>query len=248
MREYIKNVVLHYQSNYKRCLLAISNQEKVPNYSCDHQYVTIVDDHYPTCFFKLRYPPLCLFYQGDLSLLSKRCVGVIGARKNSEYSAKMTRHIVKQLAKTHCIVSGFAQGIDSIAHQASIKTVAFLGCGLNIDYPKSNKPLRQTIKECGCLISEYGDNVLPKRHHFPWRNRLIACASPHLLVMQASYHSGTMHTAKAAMELGHQVYCLPSLYDDLQTQGCHELINDGAMVLTKELVLDIIKESVGGEK
>lgn len=131
------------------------------------------------------------------------------------------------------IVSGMAKGIDAQAHYSSLtgKTVGVLGCGMNVHYPTCNEQLYQQMKKRHCLISEYPPDTPPLKHHFPWRNRIIAALADKVAVPQAKCRSGTMVTVNYAMEMGKDIYCVPYPLWDLEGDGCNELIYNGAIPL-----------------
>lgn len=249
MRQRLIDLVLFHQGNYRKVLKAFRKREWAPPQKTNFKTVVIHDDAYPACFYRLQYPPLVLFYEGNLNLLNLPTLSVVGSRVLDDYSIRVTQDYVKLVSHNFVIVSGCAKGIDTIAHTEAIqnkgKTVAFLGCGLDIAYPRCNVSLIQEIKENHLCISEFPENCPPLKHHFPWRNRLIAASSQSLWVMSAMLKSGTMHTVEMAMELNNQIYGCPHPIDSQLGEGIAKCINDGALYLTKELVLDMIKNSKG---
>ncbi len=197
--------------------------------------VTILDDNYPKCLLELFNPPLVLYYQGDLSLLDMNVSAVIGSRKNLLYSEEVCVKLVESLVKSDVIISGLANGIDSIAHYHTVsnggKTIAVIGSGFNKIYPKDNEALAKLIAKDHLLISEYPPNVNAQKHHFPLRNRLIAALAKKVYVIEAALKSGSLITANIALDLGKKIYCAPGslLYNNYR--GSHKLINDGAFLL-----------------
>lgn len=234
MREKIKDLVFHYRGNYRQVALALQSNLDCPSYICETNYVTYLDESYPQCFKQLKYPPFCLFYEGDLSLLNKSCLSIVGSRNPGSYGLKMTQKIVTLLKQEYVCISGFAVGIDGCVHRYANETIAYLGCGLDIDYPKPHRELRDKIS---CLISEYPPKVMPLKHHFPWRNRLIACSSQALFVMSAELNSGTMHTVNEALTLNKEIYCLPYRLNDVGGQGCLQLIQEGALIINEDVLM-----------
>ena len=211
------------------------------------KYITILDASYPLCLKSIYKPPFVLFYKGDISLLSDNNfkIAVIGSRLNSDYGKDITEKICKELIekKENCvIVSGLAKGIDSIAHQCCLnnngKTIAVLGNGLDIIYPKENKNLYNNIIDKGLLISEYPPGTMPNKENFPIRNRLIAGISNCVAVMEAKTKSGTMNTVSHALEDGKQIFCVPDKCDVFS--GCNKLIKEGAKLI--ENAIDILEE------
>lgn len=197
-------------------------------------YITICDDNYPSKFNKIYKPPFVLYYYGHLELLNEPCLSVVGSRECSDYAKQATLKIIKELNNKLVIVSGLAKGIDAIAHQSVIdvggKTIAILGSGIDYCYPLENKILYEEIKKNHLLISEYPFNSSPKKHHFPYRNRLIGALGDSLFIVEAKESSsGTYHTLRAALELGKDVYCLPSPF--LGDSLTNRLIQEGALLI-----------------
>lgn len=198
-------------------------------------YVTILDDHYPQILKTVFKPPLVLFYKGDLSILhdSKFNLGVVGSRENSERGAAITNEIVEKLDPKVVVISGLAVGVDAIAHQAAIrsrkKTVAVLGCGINLCYTKSNTEIYDEIVRNHLVISEYPELTEPKPDNFPFRNRIIACLSQAILVTEAKKRSGSLITVNFALQLGKDIMCVPTFPGE--NSGCNDLIKDGASLV-----------------
>lgn len=211
----------------------------------DCSYTTILDENYPDCLKSIYKPPFVLFYKGNLSLLTENSkkIAVIGSRLNSDYGKQATETICEGLVKNNCIiVSGFAKGIDSIAHKSCLqnngKTIAVLGNGFNIIYPKENKELYKQIINKGLLLTEYPPFVAPEKNYFLERNRIISGISEAIVVMEAKTKSGTMNTVSYALEDGKQIFCVPDKYNN--DSGCNKLIKEGAKLI--ENVQDILEE------
>lgn len=236
MREYIKDLSFHYEGLNRKMRKALSTKEVIPSYPCSYPYVTIVDKNYPKKLLDLYDPPLILYYQGNFNYFNENCVSIIGSRKPSPYALEETEKLVKQLRSKHCIVSGLAYGIDLCAHKTALafKTIAVLGCGMDYYYPKQHKYYQNIISKEHLLISEFPENVPPRKYHFPIRNRIIAALSDKVVIMSAAERSGTMHTANIALELNRSIYCLPYRVNDISGSACNRLIQDGASLLTKE--------------
>lgn len=210
-------------------------QQKAPyqNLQIADKYTTIVDKDYPACFKTLEYPPWILFYRGDLSLLNTKCIGVIGARNCTQSGLKNTQLVVKQLRERYTIVSGLAKGIDAMAHKTALKyhTIGIIGCGIERVYPYENVNLYRTMEKNHLILSEYPKYTAPKPHHFPWRNRLIAACINNLIVIEAKFKSGTMHTVNECIALSKPVYCLPGAFGNKLSTGCNFLIQSGANII-----------------
>lgn len=234
MREYLINLAIHCKGNYLKMEGLLVRQTAVPHYDCTDKTLTIMDTSYPKWLLDLEHPPLVLFYCGDISLLNQVGVGVIGSRQPSAYALRMTRKLVKKVRGTLVIISGLAYGIDSVAHYEALnyRTVAVLGCGLDVYYPLENRELQDRIGKKHCLISEYPRGTRPQKYHFPVRNRIIAALAQKIYIMAAEIKSGTMTTVDHALILNREVICLPHNLDERAGAGCNLLIRDGASVLT----------------
>lgn len=171
------------------------------------------------------------FYQGNLALLEKASIGIVGARKCSNQALVNTQRIVEVLKDKYCIVSGLAKGIDGQAHHCAKDTIGFIGCGIDQIYPKCNADLYHTMAKEQLIMSEYPMGTAPLAHHFPWRNRLIAASSDALIVIESTYKSGTMLTVNECIELSKPVYCLPTAFENDRYPGCNALIESGANIL-----------------
>ena len=209
--------------------------------------ITVFDKEYPEVLKSVYCPPLVLFYQGDISLLSDENLklSVVGSREYGEYAKESTEKIISELPMNVTIVSGLAIGIDTIAHTAAInsnkRTIAILGCGINLCYTSSNRDIYEEIKKKHLVISEYPDIVEPKPENFPFRNRIIACLGHNLLVSQISLPSGTLHTVNYALGLGRTILCIP--HSPLENSRCNQLIRDGAVLVESgEDVLEELKK------
>lgn len=209
------------------------------------KWITLLSKNYPSFLKSTFKPPFVLFYEGDINLLSEdsKRIAVIGSRFNSQYGLKTTQKICKGLLeKNITIVSGLAKGIDGIAHNSCLdnngKTIAVIGNGLNVIYPKENQKLYERIKENGLIISEYPPNTMPNPSNFPTRNRIIAAISDGILVIEAKEKSGTMNTVAHALEDGKQIFCVPERCDE--NSGCNKLIKEGAKLV--ETATDILEE------
>lgn len=224
----------------KKALLIYQCIRQINPTKINHQsnnILTIYDTNYPIHLKMIPDPPLVLYLSGDVQLLHQQpSISVIGTRKPSYEAYAKLEHIVTPLIKQNwIIVSGFAYGIDSMAHRLTLqhhgKTIAVLGGGFNYLYPKSNISLYKDISQLGLVITEYPPNVPPKRHHFPERNRIISGISNATLVVEATERSGTLITVDQALEQGREVYVVPGSPLIAQTIGCHKLIQDGAKLV-----------------
>ena len=234
MREYLKDLSMHYDGDYQKIAKAVQSRQQVPHYKSDYPYICIGDKLYPKRLYDLDQAPFVLFYIGNIELLEKDSVSVVGSREPSSYALVSTRKLVNHLKKEYCIVSGLAKGIDACAHQSSLdfSTIAVLGCGIDVIYPKCNEHLFNAMKKSQLILSEYPQGVKPKRYFFPFRNRIIASLSDRLYVMSATKRSGTMTTVNEALALNRHVLVLPHPLGLKSGEGCNHLILEGADILT----------------
>lgn len=208
--------------------------------------LTWEDAEYPAMLRESFDPPHVLYVLGErLDWSSMLPISVVGSRENSEYGMQMTQEICYELAQHGVtVVSGMARGIDSAAHRSALragaKTVAFLGCGLDIVYPPENADLMKAIAENGAVMTEFAPGTPPYGKNFPVRNRLIAGFSRGLLVVEAKRKSGTWSTANWALENGKDIFAVPGDCRDENSKGCHFLIKSGAKLT--ECAEDILEE------
>lgn len=195
---------------------------------------------YPSRLMEIRSRPLFLFYMGDLDRVLNRAssvVTMVGSRKPTNYGRAATKEIAGCLAKAGVtVVSGLARGIDSIAHQAVLDagglTAAVLAGGIDHVYPPEHAGLVREISEKGVVVSEHGPGIRPVRSFFAARNRILSGLADCVAVSEASVTSGSMITAGFAADQGRDLFALPgSIYQE-QSQGCHQLIREGADILT----------------
>lgn len=206
--------------------------------------ITPSDSNYPEALKNICDPPVCLYIKGTL-YADEPAVAVVGSRKASGYGISQAKKIAGELAKNGiCIVSGMARGIDTAAHLGALsangRTVAVLGCGLDMAYPPENRKLMERIIENGAVISEYPPGAEPAPHHFPVRNRIVSGMSAGVLVVEAGEKSGSLITAQLALEQGRDVYALPGNIISVNSKGTNKLIQDGAKLVTS--VQDILDE------
>lgn len=207
--------------------------------SHDISLLTIDSLDYPSVLRNIFTPPVLLTAKGDLSLLSDPlCLAVVGTRHPSLYTERVTNYIVGELSRRgFVIVSGFAKGVDGIAHTAALdaggKTIAVLGCGLNVNYPREHQILRERmLSGGGLLLSEYMPGTQPFPANFPRRNRILSGLCHATAVMEAALRSGSLSTAQYAVDQGRYLYCVPpaDIFDP-RYQGVAALLRDGAYPL-----------------
>ncbi len=193
---------------------------------------------YPTSLRDLADAPPCLFTVGHPSCLQRRGVAVVGSRASAEYGLDIARDMGYRLASAGvCVVSGLARGVDASAHLGALEggglTAAVLGCGIDHPYPRANADLRARIAgEGGVVLAELPPGTEPSRETFPHRNRIVAALSLLTVVVGASESSGALITANLALELGREVAAVPGSIRDPFSRGAHQLIRDGAHVVT----------------
>ena len=209
----------------------------------NYDFITINDDIYPECLKEISDPPEKLYYKGNLELLkSERMIAVVG----SSYGKLCCEYMIKKMSKADItIVSGFAKGIDSIAHKTSLitgtKTIAVIASGLDIVYPASNLSLYKEIEEKGLILSEYEAGTKPFKGNFPRRNRIIAGLSKGVIIVESKDRGGSLITADLALEYNRDVYAVPGDIFSEYSKGCNYLIRDAkakSLSNIKELLED----------
>lgn len=201
----------------------------------DIALITIDDADYPVILREIFDPPLVLYCRGTL-ISDARRVGMVGARKFTAYGEAAAMEFAERLAAAGVtVVSGAARGIDTRAHRGALRsgrTVAVLGCGIDISYPPENRRLLSQIVETGgAVISEYAPGTQPLPVFFPARNRIISGLSEGVLVVEAAQRSGSLITAEMALSEGRDVYAIPGSIYSPQSGGCHNLIRAGAQLV-----------------
>ena len=213
----------------------------------NYNFITINDDIYPECLKEISDPPEKLYYKGNLELLkSERMIAVVGTRNPSSYGKLCCEYMIKKMSKADItIVSGFAKGIDSIAHKTSLitgtKTIAVIASGLDIVYPASNLSLYREIEEKGLILTEYEPGTKPFKGNFPQRNRIIAGLSKGVIVVESKDRGGSLITADLALEYNRDVYAVPGDIFSEYSKGCNNLIRDAkakSLSHIKELLED----------
>jgi len=203
------------------------------------------DEQYPPLLRLLPDPPPVLYVYGQL-IPSDSCVAIVGARNSTTYGDTITRSLSKELADNQItIVSGMARGIDTAAHKGALdangRTVAVMGCGLETVYPGENKALFHSIaKNNGAVISEFSMGAKPEAYHFPSRNRIISGMSMGTIVVEAGNKSGSLITARLALEQDRQVFAVPGQIHSQMTEGTHRLIKQGAKLI--ENARDVLED------
>jgi DNA processing protein len=218
----------------------------------NNHIVTLADSDYPQALLNIPDPPLLLYVKGRLDLLNRSALAVVGSRNATPQGINNAEAFAKSLGDAGlCIISGLAHGIDAAAHRGALRSqsndsgssIAIVGTGLDIVYPAANRELAHALAQQGALISEFPLGTPPLAANFPRRNRLISGMSLGCLVVEASLQSGSLITARLALEQGRDVFAIPGSIHAPQSKGCHALLKQGAKLV--ETAQDILEE-LGG--
>ena len=207
------------------------------------EFLSVYDERYPYLLRKIKNPPPILVIKGNVELLRQNGFAIVGSRNASVNGSRIAYKFAKEMAERGYVsVSGLARGIDTAVHKATISsgTIAVIAGGINNVYPAENKDLYKEIEDNGLLISETPIDSAPKSQNFPQRNRIISGLSMGVLVVEASQKSGSLITAKYAIEQNREVFAVPGFPLDLKSQGPNQLIKDGAKLV--QSVNDILDE------
>jgi DNA processing protein len=213
--------------------------------------LTLADDDYPELLRHLPDPPLALFYRGNVALLKKPAVAMVGSRRASAYGLNAARHLAAQLAMAGvAVISGLARGIDGAAHSAALDaggdTIAVLGTGIDVVYPRSHRKLFQRIEERGLIVTELAPGTPPLPANFPIRNRIISGLAMATVIVEATGRSGSLITARTAAEQGRNVCAVPGTIFAPGAEGTNRLIQYGAKLVHD--VNDILEEVPGAPR
>ncbi|HYC61492.1 MAG TPA: DNA-processing protein DprA [Thermoanaerobaculia bacterium] len=212
--------------------------------------ITLLDEAYPSLLRHIPDPPLALHFRGDPSLLARPALAMVGSRRASVYGINAAEHLARQLAPTGLvIVSGLALGIDSASHAAALEsggtTIAVLGTGIDVTYPRANRRLFERIEQHGLVITELPPGTPPRPERFPARNRIISGLAYGTLIVEATSRSGSLITARMAAEQGRDVFAVPGSIFSPGSEGTHRLIQYGAkLVLDADDVLHELRADV----
>ena len=211
----------------------------------NNHLVTLADPDYPKALLEIADPPPLLYAKGNLALLNKLSIAIVGSRNASVQGEKNAEAFAQGLAEHGlCIVSGLALGIDGAAHRGALKakgdTIAVVGTGLDMVYPAQHRDLAHQIAKSGLIISEFPLGTLSKPQNFPRRNRLISGLSLGCLVVEANLKSGSQITARLSAEQGREVFAIPGSIHSPLAKGCHQLIKQGAKLV--DSLQDIVEE------
>lgn len=210
-----------------------------------NRILTVADADYPQALLNIPDPPLLLYIKGRLDLLNTPSLAIVGSRNATAQGLRNAEAFAQSVSAAGLsVISGLAQGIDAAAHrgglQAAGASVAVVGTGLDKVYPASNRELAHQLAQQGCIVSEFPLGTPPLPANFPRRNRLISGLSQGCLVVEASLQSGSLITARMALEQGRDVFAIPGSIHSPQSKGCHSLIKQGAKLV--ESAQDILEE------
>ncbi len=202
------------------------------------------DAKFPVMLRETYDPPIGLYWQGEY-IVDRPCVAIVGTRRSTVYGRSVAKKFASELARLgFCIVSGMARGTDTAAHEGALeaggKTVAVFGCGLDTIYPPENLDLYHQILKTGAVVSEFPFGRRADRQTFPMRNRVVAGMCQGVIVIESAASGGSMITARFAGEQGRTLMAVPGRIDQDSSAGCHQLIRDGAIMVTS--VDDVLEE------
>lgn len=220
--------------NYEPCPIEVVQRELVAGRLSGATLITWGDARYPRALVDLPDAPPVIWAKGDLSLLSRPMVAMVGARNASSLGLRMARRLAEGLGQAGFVtVSGLARGIDAEAHLATLATgtVAVMAGGIDVPYPEENAKLAGQIAEQGCLVTEQCPGLQPQARHFPLRNRIVSGLSRAVVVVEAASRSGSLITARTALDQGREVMAVPGHPFDARAAGCNMLIRDGAVLV-----------------
>lgn len=213
-----------------------------------HAIVTLADDAYPRALLEIPDPPALLYLSGRAELLRRECIAIVGSRNATAQGEQNAEAFARALSESGLtVVSGLAMGIDAAAHRGGLKgagaTIAVLGTGVDVVYPRRNEDIARQIASSGLLLSEFPLGTGPAAGNFPRRNRIISGLTRGCLVVEAAAASGSLITARAAADQGREVFAIPGSIHSPLSKGCHALIKAGAKLV--ESADDVLAELSG---
>lgn len=221
---------------YEVCPLGVVQAELKQGQALGARLLVHGESNYPQALIDIPDAPPVLWVKGDVALLNRPAIGMVGARNASSLGVRMARRLGLGLSEAgFTIISGLARGIDTAAHEAALegpgRTVAVMAGGVDVIYPPENAALAATLDATGCRISEHPPGLEPQARHFPLRNRIVAGLSRAVIVVEAATKSGSLITARAALDYGRDVMAVPGHPFDARASGCNILIRDGALLV-----------------
>ena len=221
-------------TDYTPCPTGVAEAELRAGHAAGAVMLTCADANYPKALRDLSDAPPVLWVMGDMAVLDRPVIALVGARNASSLGTRMARSLAADLSEQgFTIVSGLARGVDTAAHLASLKggTVAVMAGGVDVIYPAENTTLASDILKTGLRLSEQPIGLIPQARHFPSRNRLISGLAHAVVVVEAAAKSGSLITARTALDQGREVLAVPGHPIDARASGCNMLIRDGATLV-----------------
>ena len=233
------------QAIFSQAALKDAEREVEQAAKADCELIAFDSDDYPPLLKQIPDAPLLLYVRGNVKVLSQYAVAVVGSRRPSAYGSSAAHRLAHDLAQRQLVVtSGLARGVDSAAHRGALEakgnTVAVLGSGIDVIYPRENKSLAAEIAKSGAVISEFPLGTGPTPENFPIRNRIISGLSLGVVVVEAAEYSGSLITARLALEQNREVYAVPGNITSAQSFGPNHLIKQGAKLVDQWM--DVIEE------
>src|SRR5579863_7948911 len=242
------------QEIHDRRPLSLAAKELAQVQALGCRLLTWDEPEYPARLREIYDPPPLLYVLGDVELLSRHLISIVGSRRPTPYGNQIAERLSRDLADRGLVVtSGLARGIDACAHRGALssatgKTIGVLGCGIDVVYPKENKKIFAEIQQRGAIVSEFPLGTFPAPQNFPIRNRLIAGMALGVVVVEGAQYSGSLITARLAMEFGREVYGVPGNVTQPSSFGPNSLIKQGAKLVTGwEDVVEELPTSVRAE-
>jgi DNA processing protein len=221
-------------NTYSPCPISLAEQELAKGRALGAQLLCLGDAGYPAQLLDLADPPPCLWILGNRAALARPLIAIVGSRMASSLGLRMARALAADLAaEGYVIVSGLARGVDAAAHHASQSsgTIAVMAGGADVIYPIENSELSETLLQNGLRLSEQPLGLSPTARHFPLRNRLISGLARAVIVVEAAAKSGSLITARNALDQGREVLAVPGHPFDARASGCNMLLRDGATLV-----------------
>jgi DNA processing protein len=226
------------QAIHSRQPMSAAAKELAQAQAAGFSLVTWDEPHYPHLLREIYDPPPLLYVRGNIELLDRHAISVVGARRPTPYGNQMAERLGRDLAaRGLVIVSGLARGIDACAHRGALSTpagttIGVLGCGIDVVYPKENKKLFDEMEKRGAIISEFPLGTFPGSQNFPIRNRVIAGMSLGVVCVEGAQYSGSLITSRLAMEFSREVFGVPGNVTQPTSFGPNQLIKQGAKLVT----------------
>jgi DNA processing protein len=226
------------QSLHSKQSLSLAAKELAQAQALGCRLLTWDEPEYPARLREIYDPPPLLYVRGKIELLSRHLISVVGARRPTPYGNQMAERLAKDLAERGLVItSGLARGVDASAHKGALSsptgaTIGVLGCGIDVVYPKENKKIFAEMEQRGAIISEFPMGTFPAPQNFPIRNRIIAGMGLGVVVVEGAQYSGSLITARLAMEFGREVFGVPGNATQPSSFGPNQLIKQGAKLVT----------------